>query len=134
MSAAAAPTPTTTTTSTETTEGPVARRIRETLATTFAPVEHLEVNNESHMHAVPRGSESHFKVVVVSAAFEGKTPVERHRAVNTALAGEFAKGLHALSVVAKTPKQWSANSVVEPSPNCLGGSKHDAREARKANV
>ena len=53
--------------------------------------EHLEVINESHMHNVPAGSELHFKVVIVSGAFEGQGRVARQRAVNRALAGEMAE-------------------------------------------
>ena len=44
----------------------------------FEPT-HLNVVNESYMHNVPAGSESHFKVVVVSDAFEGLRLIARHR-------------------------------------------------------
>jgi len=43
------------------------------------PIEHLEVINESHKHNVPEGAESHFNVVIVSSAFEGKKLLTRHR-------------------------------------------------------
>ena len=55
---------------------------------------HLEVTNESAMHSVPKGSETHFKVLVVSTAFAGMGPVDRHRTVNGALA--FGKDAIAL--------------------------------------
>ena len=45
---------------------------------------HLEVINESHMHNVPPGAESHFKVVVVSGAFLEQDLVNRHRMINRA--------------------------------------------------
>ena len=51
--------------------------IEAKLRDAFAPA-HLEVVNESHMHSVPKGSETHFKVVVVSDRFEGLSPVKRH--------------------------------------------------------
>ena len=41
-------------------------------------IEHLEIVNESANHNVPPDSESHFKVVVVSNAFEGKSLIARH--------------------------------------------------------
>ena len=70
--------------------------ITDKLNEAFSP-EHLEVINESHMHNVPEGSESHFKVIVVSDAFRDKMPVARHRMVNKALEQELAGGIHALN-------------------------------------
>jgi stress-induced morphogen len=58
----------------------------------------VEVVDESYKHNVPRGTESHFKVTIVSEAFEGVKLLDRHRAVNTALEAEFEAGLHALSI------------------------------------
>lgn len=102
--------------------GPVASAIQQKLAAALSPV-HLEVHNESSAHNVPPGSETHFKVVVVSDAFDGKKLIERHRAVNEVLADELAGPVHALSIVAKLPAQWAESSAVAPSPKCLGGSK-----------
>jgi stress-induced morphogen len=100
-----------------------ARALTEALTAAFAP-EHLEVRDESHMHAVPKGAESHFRVVVVSAGFTGKTLVARHREVNAAAAAELRAGLHALAIEALTPEQWVARGgQVAKSPPCLGGSK-----------
>lgn len=59
---------------------------------------HLEVINESNMHNVPKGSESHFKVVVVSMDFENLSLIKRHRMVNDVLKDELAGGVHALSI------------------------------------
>jgi len=87
---------------------------------------HLEVINESHMHNVPAGSESHFKVTVVAEQFAGQGLVDRHRAVNRVLAAEMAGGLHALALHTLTPEEWYARGGTAPaSPPCLGGSKHD---------
>ncbi len=84
---------------------------------------HLEVINESHMHNVPPGSESHFKVVVVSDAFEGKMLVARHRMINQALAEELAGPIHALALHTMTPSEWSEKGAAPQSPPCMGGGK-----------
>lgn len=106
--------------------GPVQQRIYSKLTATFTP-SFLQVQNESHMHSVPRGSETHFKVTVVSAAFDSLNLLARHRAINTALAEELQSGVHALSIHARTPAQWATDHSVTKSPACLGGSKLDAR-------
>ena len=102
---------------------PITQIINEKLTNFFEPT-HLEIINESFKHNVPKNSETHFKVVVVSTKFEDMKLIERHRTVNTILKDELKTGgVHALSIKAKTPEQWSKNNHVEPSPNCLGGSK-----------
>jgi len=85
---------------------------------------HLEVVNESHMHSVPPGSESHFKVVIVSSRFEGLMPVVRHRLVYETL-GDEMREIHALAITSKTPSEWEASPQAPKSPPCLGGSKAD---------
>lgn len=85
---------------------------------------HLDVQNESHMHNVPEGSESHFKVTIVSEQFHGLPLIRRHRAVNHALAGEIQNAIHALALHTMTPEEWFAKGGQSPdSPPCLGGSK-----------
>lgn len=84
---------------------------------------HLEVINESHMHNVPPGSESHFKVVVVSDAFDGKMLVARHRLVNKALEEELAGPIHALALHTMTADEWTEKGSAPQSPPCLGGGK-----------
>lgn len=101
--------------------GPLQRAIEARLDAAFAPTA-LRVINESYMHSVPPGSETHFKVVVVSDAFAGQGLVARHRAVNSALAAEIAAGVHALSIEARTPEEWqSSGGATTASPRCLGG-------------
>jgi len=103
--------------------GPVRAQIERKLAEALAP-EHLEVLNQSSMHSVPAGSETHFKVVIVSAIFDEDPLVARHRRINALLADELRGGVHALSIEALTPAQWRARSgAVMCSPPCLGGSK-----------
>lgn len=102
----------------------VENRILTKLSETFDPT-HLEVINESHMHSVPKGSETHFKVVLATAAFVGKRQVQRHQAVYACLAEELKAGVHALALHTFSPDEWLAKGQVPASPQCLGGSKHD---------
>ncbi|XP_044263018.1 bolA-like protein DDB_G0274169 [Tribolium madens] len=100
---------------------PVETSIRTKLSSELQTT-HLEVINESYMHNVPKGSETHFKVVVVSEKFSDLPLIKRHRLVNDILKEELKSGVHALSIVAKTPSQWSnSEQVIESSPNCRGG-------------
>jgi BolA family transcriptional regulator, general stress-responsive regulator len=86
----------------------VEQTIREKLARALQPV-HLEVINESHLHAGHRGSpgtgESHFRVLIVSPSFAGKSRLERHRLVNAALSAELAGKVHALALNAYAPDE-----------------------------
>ncbi|KAM4013470.1 bolA-like protein 1 [Anomaloglossus baeobatrachus] len=111
-------------------EKPVETSIRAKLSQNLEPC-HLEVHNESYMHAVPAESETHFKVVVVSDAFRGKSLIQRHRLVNDLLKDELAGPVHALSIQAKTPQQWEENPTINESPGCMGGSKHDPQMGKK---
>ncbi|MCW8900149.1 MAG: BolA/IbaG family iron-sulfur metabolism protein [Gammaproteobacteria bacterium] len=97
--------------------------IEKKLADNFNPL-HLDVINESNNHNVPEGSESHFKVVVVSPAFAGKNLLSRHRLINTTLADELKNSIHALAIHAYTEDEWNETSGGAPmSPPCLGGGK-----------
>ena len=82
------------------------RLIREKLMVALRPTR-LDVINESELHAGHRSSpgtgESHFRVLIVSDAFTGKSRVERHRMVNAALAEEVGKRVHALALEARAP-------------------------------
>ena len=49
------------------------------------------VENESHMHSSGRGADSHFKLVIVSDAFEGMRKVQRHQKLYQLFADEFKK-------------------------------------------
>lgn len=90
------------------------------------PVEHLEVINESHMHNVPANSETHFKVIVVSGAFDGQMPVRRHKQIYALLDEEMAGPVHALALHTFTPQEWQdRGGQAEASPDCRGGAKAD---------
>ena len=82
------------------------RLIREKLMVALRPTR-LDVINESELHAGHRGSpgtgESHFRLLIVSDAFAGKSRVERHRLVNGVLAEEVGKRVHALALTALAP-------------------------------
>jgi BolA protein len=96
--------------------------ITNKLTANFAPT-YLEVLNESHMHNVPANSETHFKVTIVSDAFDQKRLIARHRLVNQLLSAELAGSVHALALHTYTVDDWMKKQGETPdSPNCLGGS------------
>lgn len=109
--------------STQPGRGPVEARIHDKLQREFAP-DYLQVDNESHMHSVPRGSESHFKVVLVSDALTGTRKVARHQRVYGLLADELAGPVHALALHLYTAEEWAAQRSAPASPACMGGSAH----------
>ena len=80
--------------------------ISNKLQEAFTP-ENLQVVDESHLHEGHAGhrpsGETHFRVYIVSAAFKGKSRVDRHRMINSALAAELAGGVHALAIQAQAP-------------------------------
>jgi BolA protein len=80
--------------------------ITNKLREAFAP-ESLAVVDESHLHEGHSGhrpgGETHFRLYIVSKAFEGKSRIERHRMINTALAAELAGPVHALAIKAEVP-------------------------------
>ena len=104
----------------------VEQQITEKISDDLKP-SHLEVVNESHMHSVPENSETHFKLVIATSAFEGKKSVARHQLVYKALAAELAGPVHALALHTYTEQEWQERNAAAPdSPNCLGGSKADS--------
>ena len=107
----------------------VAERIERKLASGL-DLAHLEVVNESGGHNVPAGSESHFKVVLVTEAFAGQRLLARHRHVNNLLRDELANDIHALAIHAYTPDEWRDRFGAAPlSPPCLGGQRRAAEGA-----
>ena len=81
-------------------------RIHDKLTEAFQP-EALEVIDESHQHhghsGWREGGETHFRVRMVSAAFEGEGRVARQRAVNRCLAAELEERVHALAMELRAP-------------------------------
>jgi BolA protein len=84
--------------------------ITKKLQEAFAP-RSLDVIDESHLHEGHSGhrpgGETHFRVNIVSPAFEGKSRIDRHRMVNATLAAELAGTVHALAVKAQAPGEAS---------------------------
>ena len=82
--------------------------ITQKLTEAFRP-ESLRVVDESHLHeghsGHRAGGETHYRVYIVSESFRGKSRLERHRAVNSALAEELAGGIHALAIQADAPNE-----------------------------
>ena len=107
----------------------IQQQIETQLEQAFTPV-FLAVTNESHQHSVPANSETHFKVVLVTAAFEGRRKVARHQQVYAALVPQLEGPVHALALHTYTPAEWQQRQGEAPlSPACLGGSKAEAGEA-----
>lgn len=84
----------------------IEQRLRERLAPT-----HLELLDDSAKHAGHRGATSaggHYRLIIVSEEFEGRSLIERHRLVNEAVRDLFGPKIHALSMRTLTPDQWEA--------------------------
>jgi BolA protein len=84
-----------------------AARIERLLRDAFQPL-HFELHDESARHASHAGATSgggHYRVVIVSAAFEGRTLLERHRMVNEALRDLFGAEIHALALRTRAPSE-----------------------------
>ncbi|WP_431205545.1 BolA family protein [Bradyrhizobium betae] len=80
--------------------------ISNKLQEAFTP-DSIEVVDESHLHEGHAGhrpsGETHFRLYIVSRAFEGKSRVDRHRMINSALAAELSGSVHALAIHAQAP-------------------------------
>lgn len=100
-----------------TVEDRIVAAIKQDLCPTY-----LEVINESDSHNVAAGSETHFKVVLVTDRFNDVSRVKRHQMVYSLLSVELESGIHALAMHLHTPNEWEDIPQVQASPNCLGGS------------
>jgi len=97
----------------------IENKLLEALSPSF-----LEVINESHMHNVPKGSDSHFKIVAISDQFSDKTLVARHKMMYQLLDEHLAGGVHALALHTYTAEEYEKkHGVIPDSPLCLGGNK-----------
>ncbi len=67
-------------------------------------ISHLEVIDESGLHkghaGAREGGETHYRVIIKSADFNGKSRVEQHKIINKILAHELATTVHALAIEA----------------------------------
>lgn len=82
--------------------------IERKLTAALAPTR-LDVIDDSGRHVGHAGhrpgGETHFRIEIVSAAFAGKSRVERHRLVNALLADELAGSVHAMQLATLTPEE-----------------------------
>ena len=97
-------------------------QVEQRLTEHFSPF-FAEIVNESHMHSVPPGSESHFKVTLVSDVFAGLRLVKRHQEVYRILQSLMGSPIHALALHTYTESEWSERNGSPDSPNCMGGGK-----------
>ena len=99
--------------------------IEDKLKETLQP-SHLEVIDESYMHNVEPGRESHVRIVAVSDKFESLNLVKRHQLIYAQIQEEIDGPIHAISLHTFTSQEWDdKNQQAEPSPDCLGGGKGD---------
>ncbi|WP_342321873.1 transcriptional regulator BolA [Kosakonia sp. BYX6] len=95
-------------------------QIETKLKAAFEPI-FLEVVDESYRHNVPAGSESHFKVVLVSDRFTGERFLNRHRMIYGTLTDELSTTIHALALHTYTLKEWEGlQDTLLTSPACRG--------------
>lgn len=110
--------------------GPLQKSLHAKITAALSPL-HLEIENESHSHSVPRNSETHFRAVIVSEIFTSLSRVARQRAVLAAITDEMQGGVHAFTMRCLAPHEWKDQAAtVEKefvSPPCHGGSKADRK-------
>ncbi|XP_018624425.1 protein BOLA1, chloroplastic [Nicotiana tomentosiformis] len=81
-------------------------RLQSALQATLIEVEDVSYQHTGHAAVKESGTnETHFNVKIVSSKFDGQNLVKRHRMVYELLSDELLSGLHALSIVAKTPNE-----------------------------
>lgn len=100
--------------------------LRESLVHALNP-SFCDLDNESHGHNVPKNSETHFRLVIVSDAFDGLSRVKRHQLVYKAADEALKKGVHALAMQCFTESEWADSPECLSSPPCHGGMKKDPR-------
>jgi BolA protein len=96
-----------------------ATRIETILRERFAP-EHFELSDLSRFHEGHPGASSgggHYRVLLVSRAFEGRSRLERHRAIHEALGGMIGGEVHALALRAATPSEWGNGPSHDLAPD-----------------
>lgn len=105
----------------------VQQRIHKKLVDAFTP-SHIELLNESYKHSVPKDSETHFKLTMVSDEFSSTSKIKRHQKVYAILADDLQNPIHASSLHLYTAEEWQAIQETSPeTPDCLGGSKLEGK-------
>ena len=95
-------------------------RIVQRLQAAFPEAVHIDVINDSKLHAVPAGSETHFRVIVASGRFAGQSRLSRHRLVQEVIAAEAAQA-KAISLRPLTEEEFALGEGAQAAPNCRGG-------------
>ncbi|KAL1842523.1 hypothetical protein VTJ49DRAFT_4999 [Mycothermus thermophilus] len=121
---------------------PVEDAIREKLTTALQPL-HLEIHNDSHLHAhhaamrsfvdTPSvARETHFRLTIASEAFRGKPQPARHRLVYSLLREELARegGVHALQLRTVTPEEMEARKRKEEGAVTCKGEEKKVEEGK----
>ena len=96
----------------------------------FDPI-HLEVIDESHEHKAVKGAQSHFRAIIVSPHFVGKTRLERHKKVYRALLVELDGLIKAFSVLTYEPRQWKGKECSLPQAPALGNLSHGVESSSR---
>ena len=96
--------------------GPIESQIINTLSTSMN-LSSLKIINESFMHNVPKGSESHFKIIVVTNDFNNLSIIKRHKLIYKTLDSLMNK-IHALSIHAFNEEEFKLNPIILDSPEC----------------
>ncbi len=96
--------------------GKIESTIKNLLIDKFNP-SLLSITNESYMHNVPEGSESHFKIVLVSDSFKDISKIKQHQKIYKVL-GKLMNSIHALSIYSFDEMEYENNPIIIDSPNC----------------
>lgn len=95
-------------------------RMTEILQDKYSPLK-LEIINDSDKHSVAPGSETHFRIFLVSEKFKGKTKVQIHQEIYKLFLNEMGNKhenkLHSLSIITKTPdEEFNKNELKDNIP------------------
>ena len=96
--------------------GPIESQIINTLSRSLNLLS-LKIINESLMHNVPEGSETHFKIIVITNDFNNLSIIKRHKLIYKTLDHLMSK-IHALSIHAFNEEEFKLNPVILDSPEC----------------
>lgn len=110
--------------------------IEKTLIDNFDPTK-IEIINDSNNHSVKEGSETHFRIYIVSEKFKNKTKVQTHQEIYKLFINEMGdknlNKLHALSIFSYTPEEYEKNKSglhEKISPVCTGKNKNNNKDLK----
>ena len=96
--------------------GPIETQIINILSSSLNLLS-LKIINESFMHNVPEGSESHFKIVAVGDDFNNLSSIQRHKLIYKSL-DHLMNKIHALSIHTFNETEFKSNPIILDSPEC----------------